>query len=778
MAGNKVNSTVQQTLTNAMQLCVDHNFPFVAVDHFGYALLERSPLIFERKKINKEEFLQNILKTLKGALGAHNHKSQNIPPVITSTLRLFLINATVKFNENKECPLNSYSLLAEIMSEFPSERSFITYTLLKNNITKEFLLDLAKEVGSENIARPRVKKINPARAREILEEYATNLNELAEEGRIGDVIGRDKELSEIEVTLARRVKNNIILVGDPGVGKTAIVEGLAKRIVEGQTSEFLKNAVVYSVEVGKLIAGTRFRGDLEENLINLIEAFSELGESGEVLPICFIDEIHMIVSSGGGGNETKNIDIANILKPALQKGTLRVIGATTYDEFKKHFEKDGALMRRFRRFDILEPSVEDTIKIVKGTIDLYEDYHGVRYDEDAIEKAVRLAARYVYKSKMPDKVFDIIDLAGARQKVHLKENTVKSEDIVREISKIANVPVEKITRSKKDNLKYLREHLKSVIFGQDHAIDEIVNAVLISQAGMKDPEKPECSFLFNGPTGVGKTEIAKQLAKFLEMEFVRIDMSEFMEKHSVAKLVGAPPGYVGYSEGNAFLIDAVDKNPHSVILFDEIEKAHPDVWNLLLQVLDHGKLRGSNNKEVSFRNCIIILTGNIGSREAQKPKIGFGDPDNTSVQEERVREVFAPEFLNRLTAVIQFNSLNEEICKKIVEKFIREMEQQLSEKNVEINVTDRGMDLLIEKGFSKEYGARNLARTIDSEIKRKIAPEILFGELVNGGVVLVDAKDGEFDIKCIALDKSKFSTTSSAASLFEVADKSENLLST
>lgn len=573
---------------------------------------------------------------------------------------------------------------------------------------------------------------------EALDTYCVNLNDKARDGRIDPLIGRDLEIERTIQILCRRSKNNPLYVGDPGVGKTAIAEGLAKRIVDGDVPQVLENAVIFALDMGALLAGTRYRGDFEERLKAVV---SELENTeGAVL---FIDEIHTVI--GAGATSGGAMDASNLLKPALASGSLRCIGSTTYKEYRNYFEKDRALVRRFQKIDVNEPSVEDAIKILKGLKPYYEDHHRVRYTNDAIKAAVELSARYIGDRKLPDKAIDVIDETGAAQMLvpaSKRRKTIGVKEIEGVIAKIARIPPKTVSRDDRKVLETLERDLKTLVFGQDTAIGALAGSITLARAGLREPEKPIGSYLFSGPTGVGKTEVARQLATLLGIELVRFDMSEYMERHTVSRLIGAPPGYVGFDQGG-LLTDAVDQHPHCVILLDEIEKAHPDIYNILLQIMDYGKLTDHNGKSVDFRNVILIMTTNAGASDLTKQAIGFGAGLKDDSDSEAINKLFTPEFRNRLDSIIPFGHLSPEIINQVVEKFVIQLEQQLQDRNVVIELTDAARAWLSKKGYDKLYGARPLARVIQEHIKKPLASELLFGKLAKGGIVRVGAEEDE-----------------------------------
>jgi ATP-dependent Clp protease ATP-binding subunit ClpA len=576
------------------------------------------------------------------------------------------------------------------------------------------------------------------RAQEALATYCVNLNKKASQGKIDPLIGRSAEVERTIQILCRRFKNNPLYVGDPGVGKTAIAEGLARKIVKGDVPEVLKGAVIHSLDMGTLLAGTRYRGDFEERLKAVL---SELEQQPNA--ILFIDEIHTVI--GAGATSGGSMDASNLLKPALASGTLRCIGSTTYKEYRSYFEKDRALVRRFQKIDVNEPSLEDTIKIVKGIKPYYEAHHGVKYTGDAIRAAVELSARYINDRKLPDKAIDVIDEVGAAQMLlpaGKRKRVIAVKDVEAVVAKIARIPPKSVSTDDKQVLQNLDADLKKVVFGQDAAIEALTAAIKLSRAGLREPEKPIGSYLFSGPTGVGKTEVARQLAKTLGVELKRFDMSEYMERHTVSRLIGAPPGYVGFDQGG-LLTDAIDQHPHCVLLLDEIEKAHPDLFNILLQVMDHGKLTDHNGKTVDFRNVILIMTTNAGAADMAKPAIGFGQETRVGEDVEAIQRMFTPEFRNRLDAVVGFGRLKPETIHRVVDKFVLDLERQLTERQVAIVVSDEARTWLAEKGYDELYGARPLARVIQENIKKPLADELLFGRLAKGGTVRVKVENGK-----------------------------------
>jgi len=565
-----------------------------------------------------------------------------------------------------------------------------------------------------------------------LADFCVNLNDKARAGKIDPLIGRDSELRRTIQILCRRSKNNPLYVGDAGVGKTAIAEGLARKIIEGDVPEVLREAVIYALDMGSLLAGTRYRGDFEERLKAVMKELEKHPDA-----ILFIDEIHTVI--GAGATSGGALDASNLLKPALASGNIRCIGSTTYKEYRQFFEKDRALVRRFQKIDVAEPTIPDAIEIVKGLRPYFEDYHKLKYTDDALKAAVELSARYINDRKLPDKAIDVIDETGASQMLLTPENrkqTIDVADIEQTIATMARIPPKSVSKSDSELLANLESNLKTVVFGQDQALTALSSAIKLARAGLREPEKPIGSYLFTGPTGVGKTEVAKQLADTLGVELLRFDMSEYMERHTVSRLIGAPPGYVGFDQGG-LLTDGVDQHPHSVVLLDEIEKAHPDLFNILLQVMDHGKLTDHNGKSVDFRNVILIMTSNVGAMELQKSPIGFGRKREQGDDEEAVNRMFTPEFRNRLDAIISFGPLPPAVVRRVVEKFVLQLEGQLAERGVTIELTPEAAEWLAIRGYDERMGARPLGRVIQEHVKKPLADQVLFGELQNGGSVTV-----------------------------------------
>jgi ATP-dependent Clp protease ATP-binding subunit ClpA len=589
--------------------------------------------------------------------------------------------------------------------------------------------------GAEEDTPPNNEKAQK-RGHDALDAYCVNLNKKARTGKIDPLIGREAEVDRTIQILCRRSKNNPLYVGDPGVGKTAIAEGLARRIVNAEVPEVLQNAIIFALDMGALLAGTRYRGDFEERLKAVLTELEAM--PGSVL---FIDEIHTVI--GAGATSGGAMDASNLLKPALASGAIRCIGSTTYKEYRNYFEKDRALVRRFQKIDVAEPSIEDSVKILRGLKPYYEKYHKVRYTSDAIRAAVELSARYINDRKLPDKAIDVIDEVGAAQMLvpeARRRKTITTKEIEAVISTMARIPPKSVSRDDKEVLQNLERDLKTMVFGQDSAIEALASAIKLARAGLREPEKPIGNYLFSGPTGVGKTEVARQLARTLGIELSRFDMSEYMERHTISRLIGAPPGYVGFDQGG-LLTDAVDQHPHCVLLLDEIEKAHPDLFNILLQVMDYGKLTDHNGKSVDFRNVILIMTTNAGAADMAKPAIGFGSDVRTGDDHEAINRMFTPEFRNRLDSIISFSPLAPETIHRVVDKFILQLEVQLADRGVTIELDPAARAWLAKKGYDKLYGARPLGRVIQESVKKPLAEELLFGRLAKGGIVQVTVED-------------------------------------
>ena len=683
-------------------------------------------------KSNLENHLKTALDDIKILEPQKPKKTQAVERVLN---RAF---TQVLFSGRSNIELSD--VFISILSE---KKSIATYWIEKAGITKDRFADY---VSSEMEEDYEDEELSGAAAK-ALRSFTTNLNEEVAKNKIDPIIGRSEELDSIALALGRRQKNNVLLVGDPGVGKTAIAEGLAYKIVNDDVPEFLKEYEVYNLDIGSMLAGSKYRGDFEERLKLVLKGLQKKGKT-----VMFIDEAHMMNGAGAGGQERSN-DLANMLKPALAKGNLKVVASTTWEEFRKSFEKDRALMRRFQRVTVDEPNTETAKDILRGIKKYYEDYHQTVITEQAIEAAVKLSVKYQTDKKLPDKAIDLIDVACSR--FNLKdletEKLVTEEEIQFELAKMINMPIENIAEKESGNLQHLETNMKKSVYGQDQAIENIVDKILVAQAGLKPDDKPIGSFIFMGPTGTGKTETAKSLAEELGVKLVRFDMSEYQEKHSIAKLIGSPPGYVGFDDDAGQLITKLQENPNCVLLLDEIEKAHPDVSQILLQLMDNGKVTGSNSKEADARNCVLILTTNLGASDAEKNLIGFNDEFEVEYEDKALKKFFAPEFRNRLDATIVFKKLSKEIMMKIVGKFLVELKDMIKDKGVQITVSDEALDYLVDKGFDPKMGARPLARVIDNEIKRPLSRQLLFGDLKNGGNVKVTVSENSnsLDLECV-----------------------------
>ncbi|WP_409425244.1 ATP-dependent Clp protease ATP-binding subunit ClpA [Pseudoalteromonas sp. RW-H-Ap-1] len=631
-----------------------------------------------------------------------------------------------------------------LVAIFSEQESQAVYLLKKSDISRLDIVNFIShgiskaddELGDDtDDIHEEVQEVQNEEASK-LDSFTTNLNVQARDGHIDPLIGRDSEVERTVQVLCRRKKNNPLLVGEAGVGKTAIAEGLAYRIVNEQVPEVIADAVVYSLDMGALLAGTKYRGDFEKRFKSLLKELQ--AKPGSIL---FIDEIHTIIGAGAASGGV--MDASNLLKPLLSSGQLRCMGSTTYNEYKNIFEKDRALVRRFQKIDVLEPSVADTTKILNGLKERYEEHHGIRYTQKALKAAAELSAKYINERHLPDKAIDVIDEAGANQRLQpssKRKKTIGVSDIELIISKMARIPPQNVSSTDKETLKNLDRNLKMLVFGQDQSIDALTSAIRLSRSGLANEDKPVGSFLFAGPTGVGKTEVTKQLAKCMGVEFIRFDMSEYVERHAVSRLIGAPPGYVGFEQGG-LLTEAVIKNPHAVVLLDEIEKAHPDIYNILLQVMDHGTLTDNNGRKADFRNVVVVMTTNAGVQETTRKSIGFSEQDHTHDAMGEINKVFSPEFRNRLDNIIWFNHLEKDVILQVVDKFVVELQTQLDKKSVNLELTSKAREWLADKGYDKAMGARPMARVLQEELKKQLANEILFGELISGGTVKVSVKD-------------------------------------
>ena len=724
---------VEQILKVALEEAKRRRHEYVTPEHILWAMLEDedAKALLLQCRCNLEK-LRSDLETffdtkLLDSIVPEAVKADEWLPQFTRSFQRILQRAVIHVQSAGKAQVTPGHLLVAIYTE---SQAHAVYFLQDQNIQRlDVMTAMSHGAGKSSFARS--EKPDGGRPSDSpLFVFTVNLNKKAKEGKIDPLIGRDDVIERMIQTLCRRTKNNPLLTGEPGVGKTAIVEGLALKIANGEVPELLRDAVIYSLDMGNLLAGTKFRGDFEERLKNVVKALES-----EPRAILFIDEIHTLV--GAGSSTGGSLDASNLLKPALANGQVSCIGSTTDKEFRKHFEKDHALARRFQKIDVSEPSVDDAVSILKGLRSRYESFHNVKYGDKAIEAAVKLSNQHIHDRHLPDKAIDVMDEAGARKRLHPKFNEgdeVSVTDIEQTVSSMAKIPAESVSTNDRDKLKNLEKNLKLLIFGQDPAIASLTGVIKLARSGLRNAERPVGSFLFVGPTGVGKTELAKQLSQLLGVSFIRFDMSEYMEKHAVSRLVGAPPGYVGYG----LLTEAVHKTPHSVILMDEIEKAHGDLVNILLQIMDYGKLTDSNGRKVDFRNVIIIMTTNAGAKDASKPGIGVVPISQKGKSMEAIKLAFSPEFLNRLDGVVEFDPLSNETIKKVVDKFVMEVQERLENKKVELVVAEQAREFLAKRGFDPKYGARPLARLVNEEINKKLADEILFGKLQNGGKVEFD----------------------------------------
>jgi len=694
------------------------------------------------------DFLKKNLELyLKNKCDEIVNEDPDIKPRKTNAVERVLNRAFTQVLFNGRQKIEPTDVFLAMMSE---KKSYAHYYIQQAEIDKEKFAEYLNSEITEEVEEENPRDGQSERA---LKAFTTNLNEDVKKNKIDPVIGRIDELENIALSLGRRSKSNVILVGDPGVGKTAIAEGLAHNIVNGAVPEFLKEYTVYNLDISAMLAGSKYRGDFEERFKLVLKALSKKGKT-----VLFIDEAHMISGAGAGGQSSSN-DLANMMKPALSKGNIKVIASTTWEEYRKYFEKDRALMRRFQRVTIDEPTPEMAIQILKGIKKYYEQYHKVKITDDAIKSAVKLSVKYQADKKLPDKAIDLIDCACSRFNLKLDQERIINEASIQfELSKMVNMPNEQIAEQESNNLASLEANLQQEVYGQDNAITEIVDKILVSQAGLKPDNKPVGSFVFMGPTGTGKTETAKALAKHLGVKLLRFDMSEYQEKHSVAKLIGSPPGYVGFEENAGLLITQIQENPNCVLLLDEVEKSHPDVSTILLQMMDNGFVTGSNGKKADCRNLILILTTNAGAQESEKNRIGFSTQER-DYEDKELKKFFAPEFRNRLDAIVTFSKLTNETMIKVVGKFMLEVKNQVKEKGIKIKVTDEAIDTLIKQGFDKKMGARPLQRVIDKEIKRPMAKLMLFGDLKGGGTLTIDSKDD----KIVLVVKPKIKVTDETA---------------
>ena len=765
---------LEKTLHNALAEAARRTHEYATLEHLLLALTTdtHGAQVMKACNVDLEELQGQLIRYLDTELSALKADS-SVDPSPTAGFQRVVQRAILHVQSSGREEVTGANVLVALFSERESHAVFF---LQQQDMTRldavSFISHGIAKSGQSEAKPPRGSsggsaggsdrdepEDKPAKAEKpdkkggesALKQFTVNLNEKARIGKVDPLIGRHAEVDRTIQILCRRSKNNPLYVGDPGVGKTAIAEGLARKIVEGQVPEVLLPAVIYSLDMGALLAGTRYRGDFEERLKNVVNELEKLPHA-----VLFIDEIHTLI--GAGATSGGAMDASNLLKPALSSGAIRCIGSTTYKEFRNHFEKDRALLRRFQKIDVNEPNIEDSIKILMGLRPSYEEHHKLKYTPEAIKAAVELSARYINDRKLPDKAIDVIDESGAAQML-LPENKRKKIIGVKEVEAViatmARIPPKSVSTDDKAQLKTLDADLKRVVFGQDAAIDKVASAIKLSRAGLREPDKPIGCYLFSGPTGVGKTEVAKQLAAIMGIPLTRFDMSEYMERHSVSRLIGAPPGYVGFDQGG-LLTDAVDQQPHSVLLLDEIEKAHPDLFNILLQVMDHGKLTDHHGKTVDFRNVILIMTTNAGAADMAREGIGFGAATHEGEDEEAIKKMFSPEFRNRLDATVPFAYLPPSVVAMVIDKFVLQLEMQLADRDVHISLTEEAKAWLIARGYDRLYGARPMGRLIQEKIKQPLAEELLFGKLVNGGEVRVHAKDNALTFEIVpAIKKPK-----------------------
>ena len=736
-----INQELEQNLNTAFKIAQEQQHEFVTVEHLLLALLDNSDAIdllssnkvnIEKLKVELEEFIGSTTPKI-----PQESKTEMQP---TLGFQRVIQRAVFHVQSSGKEEVNGSNILVAIFSEKESQS---VYLLEQFGLTR---LDAVSYLshGKSNTDSPDVEQgeSNEPESNNALEQFTTNLNKEALEGRIDPLIGRNSEIERVVQLLARRSKNNPLLVGESGIGKTAIAEGLAKLITENNVPELIQDSVIYSLDMGALLAGTKYRGDFEERLKSVLKELEE-----DASAILFIDEIHTII--GAGATSGGVMDASNLLKPALAKRGLQFLGSTTYKEFRGIFEKDRALSRRFQKVEVAEPTIDETFNILKGLKGRFEEHHKIKYTEGALKAAAALSSKHINDRYLPDKAIDVVDEAGAKQNLvpsSKRKKTIGELDIEKIVASIARIPEKTVSSSDKKSLEKLEENLKRVIFGQDEAVEKLSSSIKLARAGLRVDEKPVGSFLFSGPTGVGKTEVSKQLAKIMGIEFVRFDMSEYMERHTVSRLIGAPPGYVGYDQGG-LLTESVNKHPHSVILLDEIEKAHPEVFNILLQVMDHGTLTDNNGRKADFRNTVVIMTTNTGAQDMSRASMGFQSQDHSTDATEMIKKTFSPEFRNRLDSIIQFNPLSTEVIKTVVDKFLVELQVQLDIQKVQLEVSDEAREWLLENGYDKNMGARPMQRLIQDTIKTVLAEEILFGKLSKaGGTAYVTLEEGKIKV--------------------------------
>ncbi|WP_296422960.1 ATP-dependent Clp protease ATP-binding subunit ClpA [Yoonia sp.] len=747
-------TTLEQSIHGALALANARKHELATLEHLLLALTDEpdAARVMRACSVNLDELRKDLEDFIEDDLSTLITDVEGSEAVPTAAFQRVIQRAAIHVQSSGRNEVTGANVLVAIFAEresnaayFLQEQDMTRYdavNFIAHGVAKDPAFGEQRPVTGSPEEHETIASSEGIDKESALAKYCVDLNAKAAKGDVDPLIGRAHEVERCIQVLCRRRKNNPLLVGDPGVGKTAIAEGLAFKIINGETPEVLANATIYSLDMGALLAGTRYRGDFEERLKAVMTEMEEHKDA-----ILFIDEIHTVI--GAGATSGGAMDASNLLKPALQGGKLRCMGSTTYKEFRQHFEKDRALARRFQKIDVLEPSVPDSIKILQGLKPYFEEHHHIKYTADAIRTAVELSARYINDRKLPDKAIDVIDEAGAAQ--HLvaeskRRKTIGIKEIEAVVAKIARIPPKSVSKDDAEILRDLEKSLKRVVFGQDKAIEALASAIKLARAGLREPEKPIGNYLFAGPTGVGKTEVAKQLADTLGVELLRFDMSEYMEKHAVSRLIGAPPGYVGFDQGG-MLTDGVDQNPHCVLLLDEMEKAHPDVYNILLQVMDHGKLTDHNGRTTDFRNVIIIMTSNAGAAEMSKNALGFGRETRTGEDTAAIERTFTPEFRNRLDAVISFGALPKPVIMQVVEKFVLQLEAQLLDRNVHIEMTGAAAEWLADEGYDVKMGARPLGRVIQEHIKKPLAEELLFGKLTKGGIVKVGVKAGKLELK-------------------------------